>query len=148
MTESNKFIGFDRLKQSVTLEQVLERYGLLERLHRSGDSLSGPCPIHQGHKPWLPSALMQPGQSPAQFKHDRPFEFAFDFVVHAATPARWIHKSLPNPSGAPATSWVGDPASERNAVTSMAGEDLRSGAPQRNWKTKISGTGTGDSKLR
>lgn len=46
-----KFIGFDRLKQSVTIEQVLERYALLERLHRSGDSLSGPCPIHQGHNP-------------------------------------------------------------------------------------------------
>ncbi len=51
MTETKKFIGFDRLKQSVTLEQVLERYGLLERLRRSGDSLSGPCPIHQGHNP-------------------------------------------------------------------------------------------------
>jgi len=51
MTETKKFIGFDRLKQAVTIEQVLERYGLLERLHRSGDSLSGPCPIHQGHNP-------------------------------------------------------------------------------------------------
>jgi DNA primase len=51
MTEIKQFIGFDRLKQSVTIEQVLERYGLLERLHRSGDSLSGPCPIHQGHNP-------------------------------------------------------------------------------------------------
>ena len=51
MTEIKKFIGFDRLKQTVTIEQVLERYGLLERLHRSGDSLSGPCPIHQGHNP-------------------------------------------------------------------------------------------------
>jgi DNA primase len=51
MTETKKFIGFDCLKQTVTIEQVLERYGLLERLHRSGDSLSGSCPIHQGHNP-------------------------------------------------------------------------------------------------
>ena len=45
------FIGFDRLKQSVTMEQVLERYGLLETLRRGGDSLSGVCPLHQGHNP-------------------------------------------------------------------------------------------------
>jgi DNA primase len=43
------FIGFARLKQSVTMEQVLERYGLLETLRRSWDSLSGACPLHRGH---------------------------------------------------------------------------------------------------
>jgi DNA primase len=43
------FIGFDRLKQSVSMEQVLGRYGLLEKLRRSGDSLSGACPVHRGH---------------------------------------------------------------------------------------------------
>ena len=43
------FIGFDRLKQSVTMEQVLGRYGLLEKLRRGGDSLSGACPVHRGH---------------------------------------------------------------------------------------------------
>jgi DNA primase len=45
------FIGFDRLKQSVTMEQVLGRYGLLEKLRRRGDSLSGVCPVHRGHNP-------------------------------------------------------------------------------------------------
>ena len=35
------FIGFNQLKQSVTMEQVLGRYGLLEKLRRGGDSLSG-----------------------------------------------------------------------------------------------------------
>jgi DNA primase len=45
------FIGFDQLKQSVSLEQVLGRYGLLEKLRRSGDSLSGVCPVHRGHNP-------------------------------------------------------------------------------------------------
>lgn len=45
------FIGFDRLKQSVTMEQVLGRYGLLEKLRRGGDSLSGVCPVHRGHNP-------------------------------------------------------------------------------------------------
>ena len=53
MTEikNRRFIGFDRLKQAVSIQQVLERYGLLDKLRRSGDSLSGVCPLHQGHNP-------------------------------------------------------------------------------------------------
>ena len=46
---NNKFVGFAALKAAVTIEQVLERYGLLTSLRRSGDSLSGPCPLHGGH---------------------------------------------------------------------------------------------------
>jgi DNA primase len=42
-----KFIGFHALKQSVSMQQVLEHYGI--QLHRNGDSLSGPCPLHNGH---------------------------------------------------------------------------------------------------
>src|SRR6266516_5804825 len=45
----NQFVGFDRLKRAVSMVQVLDRYGLKERLHRNGDSLSGVCPIHGGH---------------------------------------------------------------------------------------------------
>lgn len=48
---NTKFIGFDRLKHSVTIEQVLARYGLLEQLRRSGDTLSGACPLHGGKNP-------------------------------------------------------------------------------------------------
>jgi DNA primase len=44
-----QFVGFDALKRSVSMTQVLDRYGLREQLHRSGDNLSGPCPIHSGH---------------------------------------------------------------------------------------------------
>ena len=53
MNDSNnsRFVGFDRLKQSVSMEQVLQRYGLLEKLRCSGDSLSGVCPVHRGHNP-------------------------------------------------------------------------------------------------
>jgi hypothetical protein len=40
-TKPSRFIGFERLKQSVTIQQVLECYGLLEKLRPSGDSLSG-----------------------------------------------------------------------------------------------------------
>src|SRR2546426_337446 len=47
----SQFVGFNTLKQSVSMTQVLDRYGLLERLKRSGDNLSGVCPVHHGHNP-------------------------------------------------------------------------------------------------
>jgi DNA primase len=45
------FVDFKAVKAAITMEQVLERYGLLDRFKRSRDSLSGPCPIHQGENP-------------------------------------------------------------------------------------------------
>ena len=53
MNETNKsrFVSFDQLKRSISMQQVLERYGLLEKLRRSGESLSGVCPLHRGHNP-------------------------------------------------------------------------------------------------
>jgi DNA primase len=51
MPEVQKTVSFETLKQSVSISHVLNRYGLLQRLHRSGDSLSGPCPLHAGHNP-------------------------------------------------------------------------------------------------
>jgi DNA primase len=50
-TKNGRFIGFGRLKQAVSMEQVLTRYGLLERLRRNGENLTGVCPLHQGHNP-------------------------------------------------------------------------------------------------
>jgi len=49
MKTKQPFVGFDVLKRSVPMVQILDRYGLLDRLHRSDDSLSGACPIHAGH---------------------------------------------------------------------------------------------------
>jgi DNA primase len=37
-----------QVKALVSLEQVLARYGVLERLRRSGRQLQGRCPIHRG----------------------------------------------------------------------------------------------------
>ncbi len=53
MTEIHhgRFVCFEELKQAIAIEQVLERYGLRERLRRSGDHLSGACPLHRGHNP-------------------------------------------------------------------------------------------------
>jgi len=49
MNTKTQFVGFDVLKRTINIEQVLARYGVLEHLHRSGDQLSGVCPIHGGH---------------------------------------------------------------------------------------------------
>src|SRR5258708_28034153 len=46
-----KFVDFKAVKAAITMEQVLEHYGLLTKFKRSGDRLSGPCPIHKGSNP-------------------------------------------------------------------------------------------------
>jgi DNA primase len=45
------FVDFRAVKAAITMEQVLIHYGLLDRFKRTGDSLSGPCPIHRGSSP-------------------------------------------------------------------------------------------------
>ena len=47
----NQFVDFKAVKAAVTIEQVLDHYGLLDRFKRGGDGLSGPCPIHKGSNP-------------------------------------------------------------------------------------------------
>src|SRR5262245_36433105 len=36
------------VRRSVSIEQILEYYGVLDTLTRKGDSLVGPCPMHHG----------------------------------------------------------------------------------------------------
>ncbi len=45
------FLDFRAVKASISMEQVLEHYGLLDQFKRGADSLSGPCPIHKGSNP-------------------------------------------------------------------------------------------------
>src|SRR5580700_8743497 len=47
----SKFVDFKAVKSALSMERVLEHYGLLDNFKRSGDSLSGPCPIHKGSNP-------------------------------------------------------------------------------------------------
>jgi DNA primase len=47
----SSFVDFKAVKAAITMEQVLQHYGLLDGFKRSGDSLSGPCPIHKGTNP-------------------------------------------------------------------------------------------------
>jgi DNA primase len=47
----SSFVDFKAVKAAITMEQVLEHYGLLDKFKRGSDSLSGPCPIHKGSNP-------------------------------------------------------------------------------------------------
>ncbi len=47
----NKLVDFRAVREAVTMEHVLSHYGLLDKMKRSGDSLSGCCPIHKGSNP-------------------------------------------------------------------------------------------------
>jgi DNA primase len=45
------FVDFRDIRSRITMEQVLEHYGVLHTFKRTGDRLSGPCPIHGGSNP-------------------------------------------------------------------------------------------------
>lgn len=42
------FVDFKVIKQTVTMLQILEYYGLMKTMRRAGDVISGRCPIHNG----------------------------------------------------------------------------------------------------
>src|SRR6185369_2310010 len=45
------FVDFRAIRARITMEQVLRHYGVIETFKRSGNRLSGPCPIHGGSNP-------------------------------------------------------------------------------------------------
>src|ERR1700676_4221511 len=47
----SKFFDLKAVKAAITMKQVLEHYVLLDTFKRSGDRLSGPCPVHKGSNP-------------------------------------------------------------------------------------------------
>ncbi|MEI6195346.1 MAG: CHC2 zinc finger domain-containing protein [Verrucomicrobiota bacterium] len=47
----SQFVDFKTVKAAITMEQVLEHYGILDKFKRGTDSLNGPCPIHGGSNP-------------------------------------------------------------------------------------------------
>lgn len=52
MSKTRKpFVDFRAIRERLTMEQVLEHYGVLHTMKRSGNRLSGPCPIHNGTNP-------------------------------------------------------------------------------------------------
>src|SRR5580698_7680759 len=44
----SQFVDFRAVKAAITMEQVLDHYGILDKFKRGTDSLNGPCPIHRG----------------------------------------------------------------------------------------------------
>jgi len=46
-----KFVDFRAVKAAITMEQLLQHYGILDQFKRTGDSLNGSCPIHKGSNP-------------------------------------------------------------------------------------------------
>jgi DNA primase len=58
MSKSRKpFVDFRAIRARITMERVLQHYGVLGTFKRSGSRLSGPCPIHHGSKPSIGTAL-------------------------------------------------------------------------------------------
>ena len=47
----DNWVDFKEIKDWVSMEMVLERYGLLNLLKKSGNNLVGRCPIHNGSNP-------------------------------------------------------------------------------------------------
>ena len=47
----SSFVDFKAVKAAITMEKVLDHYGLLDQFKRGTDSLNGPCPIHKGSNP-------------------------------------------------------------------------------------------------
>src|ERR1043166_9428163 len=49
MSKSDReFVDFKAIKAAVSMVQILEHYGLMDKMRRSGDRISGCCPIHKG----------------------------------------------------------------------------------------------------
>lgn len=48
---SETWVDYKQLKERVSLEQVLEHYGLLAELVRRGNTVTGKCPVHDGDNP-------------------------------------------------------------------------------------------------
>jgi len=45
------FVDFRAVRARITIEQVLDHYALLGQLKRTGNRLTGTCPVHQGSNP-------------------------------------------------------------------------------------------------
>jgi len=51
MATKSKLVDFRAVRAAVSMERVLGHYGLLDPMKRTGDNLSGCCPIHKGSNP-------------------------------------------------------------------------------------------------
>ncbi|MCG6552029.1 MAG: CHC2 zinc finger domain-containing protein [Candidatus Magnetominusculus sp. LBB02] len=49
--KGHDWVDFKAVKDIITMEMVLDHYGLMSKLNQSGKNLVGCCPIHQGVNP-------------------------------------------------------------------------------------------------
>lgn len=49
--KKGNWVDYKELKERITMEMVLSRYGIFEKLKPSGNNLVGICPIHKGSNP-------------------------------------------------------------------------------------------------
>lgn len=45
----SRYVDFRTIKCKITILQILRHYGLIDQLHRTGNILTGTCPIHKGN---------------------------------------------------------------------------------------------------
>ncbi len=48
MSKKENWVDFKEIKKKIGMEMILEHYGLLEKLKKSGQNFVGCCPIHKG----------------------------------------------------------------------------------------------------
>src|SRR5580658_4022784 len=106
----SQFVDFRAVKAAITMEQVLERYGLMDKFKRGTDSLNGPCPIHKGSNPtqFRVSTTKNIWNCFSECKHGGN---TLDFIaemegvsIHAAAlkAIEWFHLDPEQMSGSPA----------------------------------------------
>ena len=45
-------LNYEQIKQDLSIERVLQEYGLLSDLKKSSSKLYGKCPVHKGDNPF------------------------------------------------------------------------------------------------
>ena len=95
MFKKNRLVDFRVVRMGVSKEQVLVHYGPLEQMKRSGNSLSGCCPVHKDTNPtqFLVSISPRTGSSaPAWALRSSTIRLGFLNVVLRSAQTRSAHK--------------------------------------------------------
>jgi DNA primase len=146
----NQFVDFKAIKAAVTMEQVLQHYGLLDGFKRTGDSLSGPCPIHEGTNPtqFRVSISKNIWNCFSECKHGgNVLDFVAkmeDSTIHAAAlkAIEWFHPDLEVISGGSSqgnkSSGEARPSNDVSTRRQLAGaENSENAAPNRALKFRL-----------
>jgi DNA primase len=120
-TSRKPFVDFRAIRARVTMEQVLEHYGVLGTFKRNGSRLSGPCPIHNG-------------SNPTQFRveTDKNLWNCFSECKHGGNVLDFIAKKEDIPihdAALKACEWFGIPLDEVKTTGSQDEPELPAGTP-------------------